>query len=43
MDAVMRGFCAALYSGAACTAADVLKLPNANFSEGAMRVNQSHA
>lgn len=43
MDAVMRGFCAALYSGAACTAADVLKLSNADSYEGAMRVNHSHA
>ena len=43
MDAFMRGFCAALYSGDACTAADFLKLPNAMFHNGAMRVNNSHA
>ena len=43
MDAFMRGFCAALYFGDACMAADFLKLPNAMFHNGAMRVNNSHA
>ncbi len=43
MGAFVRVFCAALYSGDACTAADFLKLPNAMFHNGAMRVNNSHA
>jgi hypothetical protein len=43
MDAFLPGFCAALYPCDACTAVDFLKLPNALFHEGSMRVNHAHA
>ena len=43
MDTFMRSFCSALYSGDACTAADFLKLPNAMFHNGVVRVNNTHA